>query len=249
MISGTANTAPTPGFEKPGVFDPNSICHVVFSRLLDQEVNRLSQVHTVLDIGCGSGIGRRSEPQEAIARSVKMLWGVEPDPEIKVPECFAQVWRSPLENADILPASVDLAYSFMVMEHVDDSVGFAEKLAQIIKPGGIFLGATINARCFFARVARFSSALGVQEQVLALARGKQAIEDYHYPAVYRMNTQDRLQELAEKCGFSRVEIFAIDSNEWFAYFPRPVRWFGHIVRGLFQRSPSTFPYLFVRMTR
>ena len=128
--SNTAQPQPTPGFERPGIRDPTSVCHVVFSRLLEHELQSLSKQHTVLDIGCGSGIGRRSEPQEAVARRVKSLWGVEPDKDVTVPECLENVWRSTLEESDIPPNSVDLAYSFMVMEHVDDAVGFLGKLSR-----------------------------------------------------------------------------------------------------------------------
>lgn len=221
----------------------------MFERLLSQEVSQLNKTHTVLDIGCGSGIGRRSEPQEEIARQVGTLLGVEPDPEVEVPACFKKVWRSVLEDADIPQSSVDLAYSFMVMEHVENFDGYMKRLADVMRPGGVYIGATINAKCFFARVARVTACLGIQEKVLTIARGRREVEEYHYPAVYRMNTEPRLRALAAEYGFSRCEIFAVDSNEWFAYFPRPVRWCAHIIRAVFQRSHRNYPYLFIRLVK
>lgn len=235
-------------FARRAYRDRNSVCHLVFKDLLREEVMCLDSGSTVLDIGCGSGIGRESTTQQWVASQVKALWGVEPDVEVEVPSCFANVWRSNFEDASIAPASVDFAYAFMVLEHVEKSDAFLDKLFECLKPGGVFLAATINAKGFFARVARLSASVGLQKQVLAIAR-PQALKDYHYPAVYKLNTRAYWTQAKEKYGFSKCETLVVDSDEWFPYFPKKIRWSAHIVRAVFQRSEDTYPYMFLRLKK
>ena len=237
-----------PTFIAEAYRDRQSICHLAFKDLLRNEVSGLPSTSYVLDIGCGSGIGRESTTQEWIASQAQALWGVEPDSEVAVPTCFSQVWRSNLEDANIPKQSVDLAYAFMVLEHVENVPAFMERLSSSLKPGGVFLAATINSKCFFARVARVSGRLGLQEAVLKVAR-PQAVKDYHYPAVYRMNTRAAWAQLAKEYGFSKLDLLVIDSDEWFAYFPKRVRWSAHVVRALFQMRRDTYPYLFLRVEK
>lgn len=236
-------------FDQGAYVEPASICHVVFKKLLFDEVEKLDKSSVALDIGCGSGIGRKKEPQEQIASVVGNLWGVEPDTEVDVPVCFAKTWRSTLENSDIPESSINLAYAFMVLEHVEKPDDFLRRLANSMKPGGVFLAGTINSKCFFATIAALSAKLGIQEQVLRIAKGKKAVEDYHYPAVYQMNTRTSIEKLALAAGFSKVETLVIDSNEWFHYFPKPIRWVGYPIRTIFQFRQDTYPYMFVRMEK
>jgi len=248
VMSVMTNERIQPTFAAQAYRDRQSICHLAFKDLLRDEVSRLSSTSKVLDIGCGSGIGRESTTQESIASQVEALWGIEPDPEITVPDCFSRVWRSNLEDADIPKQSIDLAYAFMVLEHVENVPAFMERLADSLKPGGVFFAGTINAKCFFAKVASLSGRLGLQEAVLKIAR-PQALKDYHYPAVYRMNTRGTWAQLAKEYGFSKLDILVIDSDEWFAYFPKRIRWCAHVVRALFQMRRDTYPYMFVRLEK
>lgn len=95
---------------------------------------------TFLDVGCGggdlskllcdaglTGVGFDfSERALGIARSV-----MEP---------YITEGRYRLQLGDVhdLPADfkVDLAISYMVMEHVEDDVGFIQKISRFVKPGG-----------------------------------------------------------------------------------------------------------------
>jgi 2-polyprenyl-3-methyl-5-hydroxy-6-metoxy-1,4-benzoquinol methylase len=247
-MSAAIETRIPPTFEAKAYRDRQSICHLAFKDLLRSEVAKRNRSATVLDVGCGSGIGRESTTQEWIATQVGQLWGVEPDQEIEIPKCFSQVWRSNLEDANIPSQSVDLAYAFMVLEHVEQVDAFMKRLSDCLKPGGVFLAATINAKCFFARIARITGRIGLQEAVLSVAR-PQALKDYHYPAVYRMNTRQAWSQLKQKYGFSGLDTLVIDSDEWFAYFPRSVRWSAHVVRAMFQFRQDTYPYLFLRLEK
>lgn len=95
---------------------------------------------TFLDVGCGggdlskllcdaglSGVGFDfSERAIEVARTVM------------APYIEKGQYRLQLGDVHELPPDfkVDLAISYMVMEHVEDDVGFIQKIAQFVKPGG-----------------------------------------------------------------------------------------------------------------
>lgn len=95
---------------------------------------------TFLDVGCGggdlskllcdaglSGVGFDfSERAIEIARTAM------------APYIEKGQYRLQLGDVHELPPDfkVDLAISYMVMEHVEDDVGFIQKIAQFVKPGG-----------------------------------------------------------------------------------------------------------------
>lgn len=239
---------PTYSFDQPGYFEPATLRRNMLCRMIHQELDQRGPDVTVLDIGCGRGIGRKLEPVEAIKQRVAKLWGVEPDKSVEPPACFDQVWQETLEDADIPDHSVDVAYSYFVIEHVVDPVGFAKKLARILKPGGVCISATVNRNCFFAQVSWLCHKLSIQDAVLTVLIGKPLVEEYHYPAVYQMNTRASLQALAHETGISRVDVTYLESDEWLNYFPRPFRWCGHIARRLFNHRPQNYSYLYARLT-
>ncbi len=103
--------------------------------MLHEQLDRLGGNAVALDIGCGRGVARQAEPIQRIASKCKVLWGVEPDTSITHAPCFEKVWQTTLEDADIPDSSVDLAFSYFVIEHIVSRLrAFAEKLHRILKP-------------------------------------------------------------------------------------------------------------------
>ena len=227
---------------------PKTLRSEVYFRMLDEQLQRFGGGATALDIGCGRGVARQPEPIARLASKCEVLWGVEPDTSISHAPCFDKVWQTTLEEADIPDSSVDIAFSYFVIEHIVSPDAFAEKLHRILKPGGVFIAATVNSNCLFARTANVCRALRIDEWVLRLSHGNAKTDDYHYPTTYRLNSTKDYQRLLDAGGWSSIELDFLENDEWFYYFPAGFRWLGNMTRFIL-RSPKYYSYLFVQMKK
>lgn len=231
-----------------GRIEPGLLKHDVYFEMLNREIDRIGPDATVLDVGCGLEDSPRLEKMQAFSQRVAHLWGVEPDTSGKIPEHFEKSWPTTLEDADVPDSSVDLLISFFVIEHVTHPDEFMQHVERILKPGGVFISATVNLNCVFARVAKTSQTFGFQDQLLSMLLGKKRVDEYHYPAYYLMNTVAAYQQLAAKTqAFQQIELDFLENDEWYHYLPRPIRGTGGLLRSVFHRRPENYSYLFVRM--
>lgn len=111
----------------------------------DAEAARPFEGLTLLDVGCGGGL--LSEP---LARMGFKVTGIDAgDKNIGVARIHAQ--QSGLEidyriggPEDVEPHSYDVVLSMEVIEHVPEPARFIALAAGAVKPGGAFMGATLN---------------------------------------------------------------------------------------------------------
>jgi SAM-dependent methyltransferase len=96
------------------------------------------------------------------------------------------VW--PLDDA-----SVDLAVSDFVLEHVTDPVAFVSQLARVLRPGGVFIARTINRNSPLALAARTVPNHSHARVLEHLQPGREERDVFH--TAYRMNTRRDLQAL------------------------------------------------------
>jgi 2-polyprenyl-3-methyl-5-hydroxy-6-metoxy-1,4-benzoquinol methylase len=221
----------------------------VYLKAIHDEIDRRSAPITALDIGCGRGIARDSKPIAGVADRIEKLWGVEPDQNVEIASCFSNVWRSTLEQADIPDSSVDIAFSYFVIEHVENPTEFAEKLYRILKPNGVFIAATVGGKCFFAKAATFFRRLGLDELVLKIAHGSSKTDDYHYPTTYRLNTREAVEAVARNLPWESIELTYLENKEWYYYFPKGFRWCGSVYSQLVRNHVERYSYLFVQMKK
>ena len=177
----------------------------------------------MLDIGCGRGFDDDPGLQQSLALAAGSYLGVEPDPDIALKELFSRVWRSPLEEADIAPESVDIAFAVMVLEHIARPRLFWDRLRDILKPGGVFWGFTVDARHPFVLVSRCMERLRLKERYLSKLRGGTSEERYeNYPVFYRTNTPAAVRSFTR--GFTEVYFPPLKRVERFDYYlPGPLR--------------------------
>jgi SAM-dependent methyltransferase len=96
--------------------------------------------------------------------------------------------RWPLENA-----SVDLAVSDFVLEHVADPEGFVRELHRVLRPGGVFIARTISRQSVLAGFARL---VPNQAHARALERLQPGREERDvFDTVYAMNTRKDVARL------------------------------------------------------
>jgi SAM-dependent methyltransferase len=223
----------------------------VFTRLILKECqNRPSPVR-VLDVGCGRGIGRYGEYLPAIRASADEFWGVEPDETVRPPEAmFDNHQHAVIEEAQLPSGHFDVAYSYMVMEHVVRPDEFMATVFACLKPGGVYLMATPNKRHYFTRTASILHALRLDEAVIHWIRKGGAVA-YHYPVAYRFNDQRSIRRCADRIGFSPPQFAYLESEGPLGYFPAALRPVFHLLaakRRLIQVRESLLTLL-CRMTK
>lgn len=175
---------------------------------------------TILDIGCGDGFHHDKALQQQIGRHAAQFLGVEPDAETNVDPCFSVVYPSTLESADIAPASVDLAYSAMVLEHVDDPIAHFAKIRDVLKPGGVYWGFTVDSRHWFALLSSAFERMRLKEAYLRLLHGDRGTDRYaNFPTRYRCNSPGAIRAAAR--GFSSIQTLSLHKpGQLDFYLPR-----------------------------
>lgn len=196
----------------------------VFARLVREHCAGLTRPVRVLDIGCGRGIERDIESTRTIRPVVDEFWGIEPDPSVTPPEgVFDNFQHALLEDAKLPENYFDLAYSFLVMEHVADPDSFMRAVARTLKPGGVHMFGTINGVHYFARIANFLRAIKLDEVILRIVRGKSEVDEYHYPVQYKINKTRDIDRYAAAHGFEKPDYVFIEERGADKYFPGPFK--------------------------
>lgn len=226
----------------------------MFARLVRKELEGRESPVRALDIGCGEGlsVGKDSVNYlRAIHEKTDELWGVEPDPSIEPSHgLFTNFQHALLEDAELPDDYFDVAYSFMVMEHVADPVSFLNKVKKSLKPGGVHIFVTPNGHHYFTKFAGTAKKLKIDEILLKLLRGAET-EDYHYPVEYRCNKFQDINRLAKEAGFTKVTIATDELNGPKPYLPGPLRifWWLMMKKRAMIKNPKLLLNLYARLEK
>lgn len=156
-------------------------------------VNELvRQTDVVLDLGAGRNRFPEFGPHlNAIAtfkgRCARVI-GVDVDPEVMTNDAMDETHvvppggKLPLESG-----SIDLIYSYAVLEHVDDPAPFVSEIDRVLKPGGWFCAWTPNKWGYVGIGARLVPN-ALHAKVLSRAQPAGRGDNDVFPTVYRMNT-------------------------------------------------------------
>jgi 2-polyprenyl-3-methyl-5-hydroxy-6-metoxy-1,4-benzoquinol methylase len=196
---------------------------VVFCRVVIEHARGLGGPVRALDIGCGEGLGRKPAQTGWIKEAVDELWGIEPDASITPPEgMFDHFQHALMETAELPEGHFDIAYAYLVMEHVADPEGFFRAVHRALRPGGVFLFLTVNSSHYFTRIARAMHAARIDEKLLRLLRGRTLTDAYHYEVQYKCNSRQAIERVARTTGFETPLIAFIEDHGPRGYLPGPL---------------------------
>lgn len=105
----------------------------------------------VMDVGCGTGSLLRALE----AAGYDDLWGIELSAyaaEMARRTTCAQVLTGDVLNLQLPEGSVDVVNATEVIEHLRDPLAFFRRVKSLLRPGGVFIYSTGNARGLYARV-------------------------------------------------------------------------------------------------
>jgi SAM-dependent methyltransferase len=195
---------------------------------------------TVLDIGCGHSV---NPTLEKIAHRLGQLDGVDPFPAIVPPLHLANRWTCRLEDIPVGPDTYDMAYSYNVVEHVEDRHSFLMKVIEILKPGGVYWSMSPNARHPFTWITRVAQIFRIKN----LYRNSINKDANDYPAYYRLSHDAKilLSIKKMKLSVSRVDFYYISNVQWDMYFPARLRAIPHVLDRLLLLRRSKLGFIFM----
>lgn len=200
-------------YKKLEGLDPDkSLAQQAFTRLLRQDGQVTGDL---LDIGAGPG------PNPFLANVFgedAVIDGVDIDPCVLENKQLRRCWHSPFETSDIPSNHYGLATAYNVVEHIDAARPFFEKLADVLKPGGVFWAYTPNARHPFAILSRSIELIGLKGHFAAV---DESVNDY--PAYYRLNSLPTVTKTIRDLPFVSAKFYYLYVPGWVNYFPKAIQ--------------------------
>lgn len=184
----------------------------------------------LLDIGCGQGFDTLLDLQASLAACAKGGYiGVEPDTSIPLANIFSDVHHCFFEDAPIQPDSIDVAFAYMVLEHIQEPERFWEKVYEVLHQGGIFWGFTMDARHYFTKASMLFERLGLKDAYLDLLHGKNGQDRYeNYPTRYLSNSPKQIQQLTQR--FTHIDTWTFGRvGQLDYYYPKGMKWIGRML--------------------
>jgi SAM-dependent methyltransferase len=171
----------------------------------------------LLDLGCGRG-GLVEQLDFPAARIV----GIDPDFDSlrdhrlpRLPRAAALSGRLPLA-----PATFDVVAASWLLEHLPDPAATFAEIGRVLRPGGVFVFITPNARHPLAWANRAAGQLGrAQGRLVDRLYGRAEADTF--PTAYRANSAAALAKLCDAAGLSLATLEFVADPTYLA-FSRPI---------------------------
>lgn len=129
---------------------PPPISDIIFPlNILEMIVQQLRG--TILDIGTANGFKLGNLLKHAKSSEIRKILALEPSPVLceQARERFkdnnrVEIYNIAFDDSNLSLSSFDVILMFEVLEHLPNQDEVLQKISQIIKPGGIFIGSTPN---------------------------------------------------------------------------------------------------------
>lgn len=172
-----------------------------------------------LDVGCGRRLlpsWREAGERELVSRANELV-GIDLDLGSLHDNTVAhhRVF-GPIDQLPFSGESFDVVTANMVVEHLEHPAeGFAE-VARVLKPGGLFLFHTPNARAFPTSLARLLPD-GIKAPLARVLDGRRAADVF--PTYYRCNSAADVRRCAGAAGLQLAELTQVSSTALFSVVP------------------------------
>ena len=200
----------------------------------------------VLDVGCGWGIAGSPELACWTVEGADEVVGVDPAlNSSEAPDHLDSFVSAPLSEAGLPEGHFDVAYSFMVMEHIEDPGAFFLAMRRTLRPGGSYIFMTPNPRSAFGLSVRVSKHLGKADEIKSLLKGN----GLNHELGYNLTSESEIRQYAEgfRCEFAYSEAYM----SYKSYFPiviRPIWGFLKLKRR-YWKKPNSLAQLTARCVR
>jgi SAM-dependent methyltransferase len=204
---------------------------------------------TVLDIGCGRGKhAEKRTPRtnlKILNDHCKTVIGIDVNPAARDNPFVDEFHLIDANSRWPLPdASVDLAVSDYVLEHVENPDLFLSECRRVIRPGGYLCMRTTNALSYFGVAAkvipnRYHSAI-VQRAYVNPRK-----EEDVFPTRFRCNTVRAVRQALDRHGFQHC-VYGYQSDPAHFGFSRALYFLGVMHQRLAPRTIRTSIFVFAR---
>lgn len=197
-------------------FPPDTHPYRILENRIAKEIREDSQV---LELGCG----RDAALLLKFAGKSKCLYGID------LVEFETETNDAVLINEDIscmksVPdASIDLAFSRSVMEHVNDVKGVYNEVHRVLKPGALYIFLTPNR---YDYVSLISSMIPnrYHAKIVKLTEGR--AENDTFPVYYKSNSFSQIRKLASQSDFKILALERLNQYPSYLSFSRVMFWLG-----------------------
>lgn len=178
----------------------------------------------VLDIGCGHGT---NPTLEIIKEKLGHVDGVDPFPVQQPHPLIKSRWTCSLEDLPVPDASYDMAYSYNVVEHVENVDSFLGKVAKVVKPGGVYWSMAPNAHHPFSIIVLLLQLLRLKSAY----RTRLAPQANNYPAYYRLCSDHKILAAIERQNIkvAKLDFYYVHCVHWDKFFPPALRFIPHLI--------------------
>ncbi|MBI5959656.1 MAG: methyltransferase domain-containing protein [Chloroflexi bacterium] len=173
---------------------------------------RLKPGQRVLDLGCGRG-----GTLEQLGPAVDYPIGLDPDLQSLIEHRLPDLPRiaAPADAIPLSAASVDLALSSWVLEHLPTPAQTFNEVARVLRPGGSFIFLTPGALSPAALLNR--ALMPLQGWLVPLIYGRAEVDAF--PVVYHANTRRQIAALASGAGLRLDRLYQVQDPTYFAFHP------------------------------
>ncbi|MGI8677604.1 MAG: methyltransferase domain-containing protein [Jatrophihabitans sp.] len=156
-----------------------------------------NQAETVLDVGCGRGWWASDgvyRPFLDLRGPGRTIIGIDVDDDGEDNGNLDEFRRIGAGGRwPVADASVDVAVSDWVLEHVEDPRAFVDELTRVLRPGGVVVARSVSRHSLLSLAAR-AVPNARHATVLARVQPGRDVADI-FPTSYRMNTEKALAKL------------------------------------------------------